>query len=263
MVSYINKEGDPHSFEMCALMWRILAWSNARESHIRARHIPGNLNVIADSLSRRDRAIQTEWSLHPLVFQEICQVWHKPMVDLFATSLNAKLPTYVSPVPDDKAWQIDALNISWEALDDYAFCPVAILPSSEDGHLQVQGHCNSTRVARDALVLGSGGIVSQDSTEASSGAQSPKATLQSQIPQESRVSESPCVVSGHLQEGQGRFSVEAADRIKALQRESSRRMYDSRWAIFQKWAQENQVDVSKTTIPQIADFLIIFLLIRT
>ena len=52
---------------------------------------------------------------------------HKLMVDLFATSLNAKLPTYESHVPDDKAWQIDALNISWEALDAYAFCPVAIL----------------------------------------------------------------------------------------------------------------------------------------
>ena len=67
--------------------------------------------------------------------------------------------------------------------------------SSENDHLQVQGHCDSTRVARDALVLGSGGIVSQDSTEASSSAQSPKATLQSQIPQQS---ESPCVVSGLL-----------------------------------------------------------------
>ena len=121
VVSYINKEAGTHSFKMCALMWRILAWCNAREIHIRARHIPGNLNVIADSLSRRDRAIQTEWSLHPQVFREICQVWHKPMVDLFATSLNAKLPTYVSPVPDDKAWQIDALNISWEALDAYTF----------------------------------------------------------------------------------------------------------------------------------------------
>ena len=128
VVFYINKQGGTHSFEMCALMWRILAWSNAREIHIRARHIPGNLNVIADSLSRRDKAIQTEWYLHPQVFQGICQVWHKPMVDLFATSLNAKLPTYVSPVPDDEAWQIDALNISWEALDAYAFCPVAILP---------------------------------------------------------------------------------------------------------------------------------------
>ena len=52
-------------------------------------------------------------------------------------------------------------------------------------------------------------------------------------------SESPCVVSGLLQESQGGFSVEVADRIKAPQRESSRRVYDSRWAIFQKWAQEN------------------------
>ena len=123
--------------------------------------------------------------------------------------------------------------------------------SSENDHLQVQGHCDSTRVAGDALVLGSGGIVSQDSTEASSSAQSPEATLQSQISHESGVSEPPCVVSGLLQEGQGGFSVEVADRIK----ESSRRVYDSRWAIFQKWAQENQVDVSKPTIPQIADFL--------
>ena len=254
VVSYISKEGGTHSFEMCALMWRILAWSNAREIHIRARHIPGNLNVIADSLSRRDRAIQTEWSLHPLVFRQICQVWHKPMVDLFATSLNAKLPTYVSPVPDDKAWQIDASNISWEGLDAYANVQWPSCPSSENGHLQVQSHCDSTRVAGDALVLGSGGIVNQDSTEASSSARSPKATLQSQIPQESGVSESSGVVSGLLQEDQGGFSVEVADRIKGPQRESSRRVYDSRWAIFQKWAQENQVDFTKPSIPQVADF---------
>ena len=55
-------------------------------------------------------------------------VWHTPMVDLFATHLNHKLPIYVSPVPDKKAWKINALNICWEGLDDYAFCPVAILP---------------------------------------------------------------------------------------------------------------------------------------
>ena len=41
--------------------WRILTKSNSRQIHIRARHIPGNLNVIADSLSRRDnKAIQPE-----------------------------------------------------------------------------------------------------------------------------------------------------------------------------------------------------------
>ena len=256
VVSYINKEGYTHSFEMCALIWRILTWSNAREIQIRARHIPGNLNVIADSLSRRDKAIQTDWS--------------------FASSgLSKNLPSLAQANGGSVCHQFECqtsnLRISCPRRQGLADrCIEHLLGgsgrlcflssshsspvSSEDDHLQVQGHCDSTRVAGDALVLGSGGFVSQDSTEASSSAQSSQATLQSQIPQESGVSESPCVVSGLLQEGQGGFSVEVAARIKAPQRESSRRVYDSRWAIFQKWAQENQVDVTKPTIPQIADF---------
>ena len=128
VVSYLNKEGSTHSIEMCALIWRILAFTNSRRIQIRARHVPGSLNVIADSLSRRDKVIQTEWSLHQQIFNQICKVWHTPMVDLFATHLNYKLPIYVSPVPDRKAWQIAALNICWEGLDGYVFCPVAILP---------------------------------------------------------------------------------------------------------------------------------------
>ena len=43
-----------------------------------------------------------------------------PHVDLFATSLNHKLPLYVSPVPDANAWDIDALNIDWTGLTAYA-----------------------------------------------------------------------------------------------------------------------------------------------
>ena len=59
VVSYLNKEGGTHSIEMCALIWRILAFTNSRRIQIRARHVPGSLNVIADSLSRRDKVIQT------------------------------------------------------------------------------------------------------------------------------------------------------------------------------------------------------------
>ena len=121
VVSYLNKEGGTHSIEMCALIWRILAFTNSRRIQIRARHVPGFLNVIADSLSRRGKVIQTEWSLHQQIFNQICRVWHTPMVDLFATHLNYKLPIYVSPVPDKKAWKIDALNICWEGLDGYVF----------------------------------------------------------------------------------------------------------------------------------------------
>ena len=41
--------------DRCLLVWRILAYCNPRNILIRARHIQGCLNVIADSLSRKDK----------------------------------------------------------------------------------------------------------------------------------------------------------------------------------------------------------------
>ena len=52
---------------------------------LKARHIPGCLNVMADLLSRSNQVQSTEWSLHPQVFKQICHKWFTPHVDLFAT----------------------------------------------------------------------------------------------------------------------------------------------------------------------------------
>ena len=68
VVSYINKEGGMKSGSLCALLWRLLMWCNQRQIVLRARHIPGHLNVIADKLSRHGQVIQTEWSLLQEVF---------------------------------------------------------------------------------------------------------------------------------------------------------------------------------------------------
>ena len=54
------------------------------------------------------------------------QKWFTPHVDLFATHLNHKLPLYISPVPDTKAWDIDSLNINWTGLTAYAYPPTAL-----------------------------------------------------------------------------------------------------------------------------------------
>ena len=127
VVAYINKDGGMKLGSLCALLWRILSWCTRKQVTLRARHIPGWLNVIADKLSRLGQTIQTEWSLHPEVFQAICSRWHQPQVDLFATRFNNKLPQFVSQVPDPQAWAVDALSLSWEDLDPYAFLPAAIL----------------------------------------------------------------------------------------------------------------------------------------
>ena len=44
---------------LCALLWRILSWCTRQQVTLRARHIPGRLNVIADKLSRLGQTIQT------------------------------------------------------------------------------------------------------------------------------------------------------------------------------------------------------------
>ena len=48
VVAYINKEGGMRSGPLCALLWRILTWCTGKEVTLKARHIPGRLNVVAD-----------------------------------------------------------------------------------------------------------------------------------------------------------------------------------------------------------------------
>ena len=106
-----------------------MTWCHQYHITLKARHMPGCLNVMADLLSRSNQVQSTEWSLHPQVFKQICQKWFTPHVDLFATHLNHKLPLYVSPVPDPNAWDIDALNLNWTGLTAYAYPPTALFQS--------------------------------------------------------------------------------------------------------------------------------------
>ena len=128
VVSYINKQGVMKSGSLCALLWRLLSWCHPRGITLRARHIPGRLNVIADKLSRHNQVIQTEWSLSQQVFSQLCSKWAPPLVDLFATRFNHKLPSFVSLALCQAARAVDALSLSWEHLNAYAFPPVSLLP---------------------------------------------------------------------------------------------------------------------------------------
>ena len=127
VVAYINKQGGMKSGSLCALLWRLLSWCHPRGIVLRARHIPGRLNVIADKLSRHNQVIQTEWCLSQQVFNRLCSNWGQPQIDLFATRFNHKLPKFVSPVPDSTAWAVDALSLPWGNLNVYAFPPVSLL----------------------------------------------------------------------------------------------------------------------------------------
>ena len=124
----------------------------------------------------------------------------------------------------------------------------------KDQAMPLPDHRDSPRLARDALVLGPSAALNRDPTTSPSVNDPTQTVPQLCVPQQSTTAEPPRLVSrsGQLQE-QG-FSVEAAERIAAPQRSSTRTIYRSKWALFEKWCRENSVDFSTPSVKQISDF---------
>ena len=112
---------------LCLLASRLLRWTESLDIHLDARYLPGQANVLADLLSRRGQVVGTEWSLYPQVARSLLRVWGNPLIDLFATSLNAKLPLYCLLVPDPQAIFEDAFRHPWDDLDLHAFSPFPLV----------------------------------------------------------------------------------------------------------------------------------------
>lgn len=128
VASYVNKLGGTHSRQLLDLTFEFYALVDSIPCHVRARHIPGVRNVLADALSRPRDPSPTEWMLNPVVFQWLCEQFDRPMIDLFATRFNNQLPLFVSPVPDPRAIDHDALALDWTGMDAYAYPPTVLIP---------------------------------------------------------------------------------------------------------------------------------------
>ena len=127
VVAYVNKQGGTVPRALCLLASCLLRWTESLDIHLDARYFPGQANVLADLLSRRRQVVGTEWSLHPQVARSLLRIWGNPSIDLFVTSLNAKLPLYCSLVPDPQVVFEDAFRHPWDDLDLYAFPPFPLI----------------------------------------------------------------------------------------------------------------------------------------
>ena len=109
-------------------------------------------------------------------------------------------------------------------------------------------------MARDELVLRSDRTFHKTSTASSTLGNSSQTAIQSKVPSKSTISQSPCLASGFKTKSPQKFSKSVAEGIKAPQRFSSRRVYESRWTIVESWCKENQVDIKQPSLSSIADF---------
>ena len=84
-------------------------------------HIPGVFNVEADHESRKTE-IRTEWKLRTERFHNILDHFDFiTNIDLFASSLNSQLQSFVSFRPDPEACDINVFLIDLKDLAFYAF----------------------------------------------------------------------------------------------------------------------------------------------
>ena len=92
------------------------------------KHLPGCLNVLADSASRQKSSIG-ERSLDERTFGHLWERFGPFGVDLFANRYNNQIPIFISPFPDPLAADENALSLDWNQWERiYAFPPRAILP---------------------------------------------------------------------------------------------------------------------------------------
>lgn len=103
-VSYINRQGGrkPHLARPIILFLREMWFS--RRIRIRAVHLAGIENKVADQLSR-DKEAWTEMELTWETWESIDGALGPHTIDAMASSINAKLPRFISWTPEAKAEQ--------------------------------------------------------------------------------------------------------------------------------------------------------------
>ena len=111
------------SGSLCALVWRLLSWCHPRGIVLRARHIPGHLNVIADKLSRHNqsdsnRVVPISAGIQSFVLQMgptsgglVCNPVQSQTSSVWITGTGS-----------------GSLSLPWENMDVYAFPPVSLIP---------------------------------------------------------------------------------------------------------------------------------------
>ena len=125
-VAYINHQGGTRSGALLSRTWKLLTRCEELEINLRATHLAGKENTVADALSR-GRFSNTEWCLSQQWADLIFSMYGRPSVDLFASASNARLPTFCSWTFHPHAWRLDAFSFQWTGFYLYAFPPWNLL----------------------------------------------------------------------------------------------------------------------------------------
>ena len=246
-VAYLRRSEGTFSSTLNATAREILLWAENRRIRLLPQFIMGSSNVTADALSRPNQVIGSEWTLHQEVVDQLVHKW-PAVIDLFATSLTARLPVYFSPASDPRAAGTDALLQPWDDLQAYAFPPIAIIR-------RVLLKLRSSVLASEGLVPRSSGTIIRRSRHTVKSKRSSKTAPLPPVPSKSAYASADCMATIKRFAVQAGFSPAVAGQLIFSRRLSMRLNYQARWGTYRKWCKDFRHWSSSPSIAKIADFL--------
>ena len=223
--------------------------------HLEARYLPGESNVLADVLSRRGQVVGTEWSLHPQVARALLRTWGNPSIDL---SQREAAPVLLA-CPGSTGRLRGCVSSSLGRPGSLRVPSLCSGRSGDRSRPAVIASCDDsgrTSLAREGVVLRL--AASSDSTTPGStllGQAASAAPLQP-VPSRRPLAEPSRVATLKRHYRKSGFSGRAARVLSGVLRESSSRLYQSRWKIFCGWCRGRSVAPVNASVPVVVDFLI-------
>ena len=223
-VAYLSRSGGTRSQVLFLKAREILLWVESMKITLLSQFIQGSLNTRADLLSRPNLVIRSGWTLHQEVVQDLLHQW-PAIIDLFATSLTARLPVFFAPAWEPRAAGVVAFLQPWDNLQAYAFPPIAIIKRVLL-KLRVSHNCDLTS---DCPLLASKGMVSRStgtsirhSNRTTQTSRSAATTAFPSVAQKSPYASSDCVATLKRFASEAGFSETVAGQPALCRRESTR-----------------------------------------
>ena len=259
VVAYVNKQGGTVSRPLCLLTSRLLRWTESFDVHLEARYLPGESNVLADVLSRRGQVVGTEWSLHPQVARALLRTWGNPSIDLFATCPQREAAPILLACPGSTGRLRGCISSSLGrpgSLRVPSLCSDRSGDRSRPAVIAGRDDAGRTSLAREGVVRRLAASTDPTTPGSSLLGQAASAAPLQPVPSRRPRAEPSRVATLKRHYRKSGFSGRAARVLSGVLRESSSRLYQSRWKIFCGWCRGRSVAPVNASVPVVVDFLI-------
>ena len=259
VVAYVNKQGGTVSRPLCLLTSRLLRWTESFDVHLEARYLPGESNVLAD-VTQPSRASCGDRVVSPPSGGESTSSYVGQSVDRPVRDLpQREAAPILLACPGSSGCLRGCVSSSLGrpgSLRVPSLCSGRSGDRSRPAVIAGRGDSGRTSLAREGVVRRLAASTDPTTPGSSLLGQAASAAPLQPVPSRRPLAEPSRVATLKRHYRKSGFSGRAARVLSGVLRESSSRLYQSRWKIFCGWCRGRSVAPVNASVPVVVDFLI-------